>query len=336
MFRVTMAEVVSRAQEFTDAVLFPSAMDVDSADIIPAANLDALAAAGLYGIAGPAEAGGLNADLATLCRVIEIMAGGCLTTTFVWLQHHGAVRAIAATDNNLLRSRWLSPLCRGERRTGIALGGARPGPPLLRAKRVSGGYLLDGTAPWVTGWDQIDAVYTLARDDNGQLVAALLPAQLCEHLTAHRLSLVAVNASRTVELTFSGYFAPDDLVCSVFPHAEWLARDATGLRPNGSLSLGVAARCCQLAGLGPLDDELTELRARLDAADAESMPAARAAASEFAFRAAGAAAAVGGSNAIRAGHHPQRLVREALFLLVFGSRPTIKESLTRLLTAGSG
>ena len=146
-----MAEVVSRAQEFTDAVLFPSAMDVDSADIIPAANLDALAAAGLYGIAGPAEAGGLNADLATLCRVIEIMAGGCLTTTFVWLQHHGAVRAIAATDNNLLRSRWLSPLCRGERRTGIALGGARPGPPLLRAKRVSGGYLLDGTAPWVTG-----------------------------------------------------------------------------------------------------------------------------------------------------------------------------------------
>lgn len=45
----------------------------------------ALAAAGLFGLASPPAAGGLDVDLATFCNVIEIMPSGCLATTFVWL-----------------------------------------------------------------------------------------------------------------------------------------------------------------------------------------------------------------------------------------------------------
>jgi alkylation response protein AidB-like acyl-CoA dehydrogenase len=341
MFLVTVlpvsgAELISRAAGLADAVLFPAAMAVDAADAVPVSHLDALAAAGLYGLAGPAWAGGEDASLATFCDVIEILAGGCLSTAFVWLQHHGVVRAVAATANERLRSSWLEPLCRGERRAGIALGGARPGPPLLRARPVEGGYVLDGTAPWVTGWNRVDAVYTLARLPDDRLVAALVPAATGEQLSAQRLGLVAVNASWTVELSFSGYFVPETLVCSVFPQAEFLARDAEGLRPNGSLSLGVAGRCCRLIGSSPLDPELVRRRERLDRAEARSMPAARAAASQFAFQAAGAAVAAAGSSGILADQNPQRLAREALFLLVFGSRPAIKESLTGLLLAAQG
>jgi hypothetical protein len=330
---MSAAEAVRQAQQLADTVLYPSAMDVDAALEVPRSHLDALAAAGLYGIAGLACYGGTDVDLATFCRVIEIMAGSCLATTFVWLQHHGVVRALAAAPNEELRSNWLGPLCRGQRRAGIALGGARPGPALLRARPTAGGYLLDGTAPWVTGWGMVDAIYTLARDEAGQLVAALLPAEDGKHLAAHRLRLVAVNASCTVELGFTGYFVPEQLVCSVFPQADWLARDAQGLRANGSLALGVAARCCDLIGAGPLHGQLARIRDRLDAAAADAMPAARAAAAEFAFRASGAAVAATGSRAIMAGQHPQRLAREALFLLVFGSRPAIKENLTALLAA---
>ena len=325
------ADAVSRAEQLSRTVLFPSAAAVDAADLVPAGHLDALAAAGLYGIAGPAELGGLDADLATFCRVIEILASGCLATTFVWLQHHGAVRALAACANGQLRETWLRPLVQGRRRAGIALGGARPGPPLLQATRTAGGYVFDGTAPWVTGWGLIDVIYTLARDSEGQLIAALLPARPSETLAASRLNLVAVNASATVELRFAAHPVPDGLICSVFPHADWLAGDAQGLRPNGSLSLGVAARCCLLIGASPLDAELVGVRDRLDSADAEAMPAARAAAAEFAFRAAGAAIAAAGSRGILVGQHPQRLAREAEFLLVFGSRPAIKESVMTLL-----
>jgi alkylation response protein AidB-like acyl-CoA dehydrogenase len=345
MSPMTPAEALSRATQVAEEMLFPAAISVDSADRIPAEQLDALANAGLYGLAGPAIAGGLGADGATFASVIEIMASGCLATTFVWLQHHSAVRALAASQNAVLRDQLLNPLCLGEHRAGVALGGARPGPPSLRARAVPGGFVLDGFAPWVTGWDMIDVIQTLARDDAGNVVAALLPAQAGGTLAATRLPLVAVNASRTVELTFAGHYVPTELVTDVIPHAEWLARDASGLRPNGSLSLGVGSRCCRI--LGELADqgnrlagaarrlaaELAAHRVALDDADAEAMPAARAAASAFAFQAAGVLVAAAGSQAILADEHPQRLAREALFLLVFGSRPAIKDQLTARLTA---
>jgi alkylation response protein AidB-like acyl-CoA dehydrogenase len=342
MSAMTAAVALSRTRRVADEVLFPSAMNVDAADRIPAGHLDALASAGLYGLAGPRSAGGWDADMATFCDVIEIMSGGCLATAFVWLQHHSAVRALASSDNSRLRDRWLEPLCEGAQRAGIALGGARPGPPLLRARAVPGGYALDGSAPWVTGWDMIDVVHTLARDDSGNIVAALLPAQASASLAADRLDLVAVNASRTVELRFADHFVPAELVSLVIPHSEWAARDAGGLRANGSLSLGVASRCCQLVGqladcaamAAELRAGLTSRRAALDAADAGAMPAARAAASAQALQAAVALVAAAGSQSILVGEHPQRLAREALFLLVFGSRPEIKARLTALLTAG--
>jgi alkylation response protein AidB-like acyl-CoA dehydrogenase len=331
---VTSAAAIDRARRIAETVLYPSAMAVDGLQAIPAAHLDALAAAGLYGIAAPPQAGGLGADLGTFCAVAEILASGCLATTFVWLQHHGAVRALAESPNKRLRLAWLRPLAAGQRRAGVALGGARPGPAALAARRVPGGYELDGTSPWVTGWGMVDVIYTLARGTEGELIAALIPAQASLGLTVTRLDLVAVNASATVELSFGGHFVPDGQVSSVFPQAEWLARDSSGLRPNGSLALGVAARCCQLAGQPGLDAELSQVRARLDRADPDAMPAARAAAAAFAFRAAGSAVAATGSRGILAGQHPQRLAREALFLLVFGSRPAIRENLVSLLVSG--
>jgi alkylation response protein AidB-like acyl-CoA dehydrogenase len=75
MGRMIATEALSQAGHVAEEVLFPAAMKVDAADRIPAAHFDALARAGLYGLAGPVGAGGLDADLATFCSVIEIMAG---------------------------------------------------------------------------------------------------------------------------------------------------------------------------------------------------------------------------------------------------------------------
>jgi alkylation response protein AidB-like acyl-CoA dehydrogenase len=329
MGQVSATAVLQRARQIADELLFPAAMAVDGADRVPAGQLDLLAQEGFYGLAGPAACGGLEASPATAYRVIETLASGCLTTAFVWLQHHGAVRAARATP--ALRARWLPPLCRGERRAGLALGGALPGPPRLRASPADGGYLLDGVSPWVTGWGMIDTLHAAARDEQGNVVTALLDAIAGPTLTAEPLQMVAVMASSTVQLRFERHFVAADRVTGISPHREWLARDAMGLRPNGSLALGVAARCCALIGPSPLDDQLDAARAALDAADSDAMPAARAAAAELAMRAAAALVTAQGSRAILVSEHPQRLAREALFLLVFASRPAIRESLSRRL-----
>jgi hypothetical protein len=66
------------------------------------------------------------------------------------------------------------------------------------------------------------------------------------------------------------------------------------------------------------------------------MAEARAAAAELAVRAAAALAVRDGSRSVAVDQQVQRLAREALFLLVFGSRPGIKSALLRRFGASAG
>ncbi len=336
----TARDVLAAARGLADDLLFPDAMRVDGLDVLPVAHLDALAALGLYGAPAPVQAGGLGLDLAATCAVVEELAGGCLTTTFVWLQHRGLVMTLAAEGTPAaLRDRWLGPACRGEVRGGIALTGLIPGPPQLRARPAGGGWRLDGEAPWVTGWGLIDLLLVLARGPGDSIVSLILDAAACPGLTVTRQRLSAVNASVTVRLGFDDVAVPGERFAGQWPFdpAESLRPDR--MRINGSLALGLAGRCARLLGPGPLNEEADACRERLDAAvaaDAAAMAEARAAASELAVRATAALAVRDGSRAVAVDQHAQRLAREALFLLVFGSRPGIKSALLRRFGASAG
>ena len=336
----TARDVLAAARELADDLLFPEAMRVDRLDVLPVAHLDALAALGLYGAPVPVEACGLGLDLETYCAVVEELASGCLATTFVWLQHRGLVMTLAADGTPAaLRDRWLGPACRGEVRGGIALGGLLPGPPRLRARPDGGGWRLDGDAPWVTGWGLIDLLLVVARTQDDRVMSLILDAAAQPGLTVTRERLAAVNASVTVRLGFDAVFVPAERQAGQGPFdpAESLRPDR--MRVNGSLALGLVRRCARLLGPGPLDDELAACRERLDdaiTAGPDVMAEARATASELAVRAAAALAVRDGSRSAAVDQQVQRLAREALFLLVFGSRPGIRSALLRRFGASIG
>jgi alkylation response protein AidB-like acyl-CoA dehydrogenase len=327
-----MSDPIALAEEIGDGVLFPGAMEVDGAGVVPVDRLDRLAAAGFYGLAGPADAGGMGLeDMATALEIIEIMAAGCLTTAFVWIQHHGAVRALIEAPA-LLRDTWLERLCAGAVRAGVAFSGLRrPGPPILTAIEHDDGWPFRGFAPWVTGWGRIDVIRAAARRENGDIVWALIDATAGPTLRAEPLRLAAVNASATVTLFFDDHAVPPERVISIQPFDEWQARDRASLRLNGSLALGVARRCAALLESDVLRTELSECRRALDRASLEAMPEQRARASELALRAATTLVVSGGGRAIALDHQAQRLAREALFLLVFGQTATIKAAQLRRL-----
>ena len=333
--RETEVDVVQEARRIAEDVLFPGAIATDSAEVVPVERLDALADAGFYGLPGPREAGGLAADLSATCAVIEALAGGCLTTTFVWAQHLGAVLAAAHSNSAALREEWLEPLCRGTRRAGLALAGVLP-EPLLRARPVSEGWLFSGTAPWVSGWGRIDVVHTAARDAEDNVVWAFVDARESTTLTVEPLELVAVNASATVRASFADVFVPEDRVTATLPREAWSRPEPAVLRIHASFALGLVDRCCRLLGPGTFDEELAACRAALDDATPETMPTARAAASELALRAAGALVVSTGSKAAVRDQHAQRIAREALFLLVYGSRPAVRAALLDRLGASAG
>jgi hypothetical protein len=169
----------------------------------------------------------------------------------------------------------------------------------------------------------------------GRALRVLVDARESESLGASRLRLAAADASRTVELRFGGHFVPQGRVISLEPFEPPPVFDGGG-RPNGSLSLGVARRCCALMGPSPLDDEVDMRRRRLDEATPETMAEARAAASELAVRAAARLAAHTGSSSILVTSQAQRLYRESLFLLVFGTRPAIRAGLLERFTGTGG
>jgi alkylation response protein AidB-like acyl-CoA dehydrogenase len=325
-------DVVETAQQLADEVLFPAALTTDAADAVPVELLDALAAAGLYGLAGPAAAGGLDADFESVCAVVEALASGCLTTTFVWVQHLGAVLAVASSENVALRDEWLGPLCRGERRNGLALGGAVPGLARLVARETEDGWTFDGSSPFVSGWDRIDVVHTAARTEDGRLVWALVDATESATLATERLELAALNATATVQATLHDHPVPAGRVTSVSPFREGPTPPQV-LRIHASLALGVAARCCRLLGPSPLDDELTACRAELDRLDAAMIEAARASAGELALRAAAALTVSRGSRSLLVVDHAQLLVRDALFVLVYALRRGSRDALLGRLGA---
>ena len=327
--------VLAAARRLADDVLFPDAMRVDRLDVLPTAHLDALAALRLYGAPAPREAGGLGLDLRELSAVVEELAGGCLATAFVWLQHVGLLTTLAfGGAPPALRDRWLAPACGGSLRGGIALTGLMPGPPLLRARPAEGGWRLDGTAPWVTGWGLVDLIVVVARGPDDTVVTLIMDAAGQPGLTVSRQRLSAVDASVTVRLGFDAVEIPGERFAGQAPFDPAASTQPEALRVNGSLALGVAGRCCRLLGPGPLDDELAACRVRLDEAleaGPAAMAAARASASELAVRASAALAVRDGSSSITVDQHAQRLAREAVFLLVFGSRPAIKTALLHQL-----
>lgn len=302
------------------------ASEVDRADAIPASHLDALAAIGLYGAFAPVSEGGLGLTLRELCGVVEELASACLASTFVWIQHFRLLAAVLDPSAPPLLRDQFSKVLGGETKGGVALGGLLPGPAKMIATPAEDGWLLDGEAPWVSGWGLVDRLFVAARGPDDTVVNFLIEAKDQRGLVVSRHRLSALHATVTVKLNFDELAIGADRVLGQVPYDP--SQEAPeGLRVNGSLALGVARRSCTLLGPTPLEDELRSRRDELDQANFETMPLARAGACELAVRAAHALAVQRGSSSVLEGDVAERTAREAALLLTFGSRPAIRRAL---------
>src|SRR5690349_5668694 len=234
--------LVDRARTIADEVLFPAADAVDAADRVPEEHFELLDREGFY------DVGGLGVD--ALGPITEALAGGCLSTAFVWIQHRSV----------------------GRRGAGIARSAARPSGLVVRPAQDA--YLLDGSVPWVTGWGILDVFEVGAYDpDDDTVKFFVVDGVSSASLTATPLDLIAANASRTVTLTFSSFAVAGDRFTRAVPFAQWSAGEAPGSALNGFLALGVAARCVRLMDSPPsLVAALDRCRELLLAADAETTP----------------------------------------------------------------
>lgn len=314
-------------------VLAPAAAATDRAPLVPRHHLDALAAAGLYGLQGPGAPGSTPTPRAAVREATETLAEACAATTFVWLQHHWPVRFLARSANDALRERHLADLCAGRTRGGVAATHLRrPGPRAVRAAVApGGGYRLEGRAPWVTGWGLVDLVLVGAGLDDGRILLAFVGAD-APGQDAQPFDLAVLQATSTVAVDFDGTpVAQADVVAVVEPD-DWEALDRVSAAAPSPGTFGVPRAVLALLRAAPeAGDAAAALAAELDrcratayrlideasaggpGSDLGAVSTARAWAVDLGVRAAHTAVSARGGRALLADDPGQRLLREAGF-----------------------
>lgn len=333
--------LVRRVAALARDLLEPQAAAVDAGQV-PRSHLDALAEAGVFGLHAPGPDGEAVPGPVTR-RVQELLAGADASTWFVQVQHHSPVRQLAALVEAGDR-RWCGRLA--ELATGRSIGGISyshlrrwPDRPVTATGLPGGGWRLDGTAPWYTGWELNDLALVAGASTDGRFVFGLVPAREGAGLHASQpLRLAALQATRTVALRLDGLVLEPDDVVEVLPAADWAVQDA---RPTVNVNpawFGIALRALELlaeAGRRPGESAAGEAAERLGAAllavraeayrlfdqvhpDAETARRLelRARAQQLMVDVTTALVLSGAGRSMAAGAPAQRLAREAMFMLV--------------------
>lgn len=358
--QVNRSALFDQLTELVEGEVLPGAVDVDRSGAFPAANIAALAELGLFGMVVPTSLGGLGLTAAEARAALRLLSSGCGATAFAFAQHHGATGAVAATRNDTISEHWLPKLL-----TTTLAGTAfahvrRPGRPVLRAVADEEGWVLSGTAPWVTSWGHAEVMTVAATTDDGQLVWALLPARETPGLHVDKVfGLMVFNATNTVALRFESLRIEPEQVLSVIDFGRWAARDrALSARPS-PLCLGIGDRALAelrvaapvvAASLDPwwtehvnaaeaqcvrvdqaIADRTIEASAANDAL-VEQTAAARTSALLAVQRLTTTLLAASGGGAIEDSHIAQRLSREALFFVIQAQSPDGKAATLGRLT----
>ena len=106
----TSCPQVDIARRLANDVLFPATVDTDRSGKIPTQQLQAIQDAGLYGIFSTEAVGGSNLSDSDRNLVIEALAGGCLTSTFIWQQHAGPASATSHCEGEAHRYALIAPV----------------------------------------------------------------------------------------------------------------------------------------------------------------------------------------------------------------------------------
>ncbi|GAC1323459.1 MAG: hypothetical protein NVSMB13_03390 [Mycobacteriales bacterium] len=300
--------------------------------------LAALAAAGLYGVMGPVEAGGLALPGFAARRVAELLSGADPQVWFLWYQHGPVVAMLAGSDNAGLAEQWLPELCSGRSMAGVAFSHLRSARPSITAAPGPQGLRLSGRQPWCTGWGLVDVILLGAVCDE-EVVFALVPARDGDGLQSTApLPLAVMGGTSTVALHLDDYVVPEALVVARLPYADWFAADLARNANVQPSTFGVAmAALDRLAVAAPeLADQLGTSLARVRQAAyslVDDVPTAertderlalRAQALLLAVEAATALVAARGGAGLSLADPAQRLLRAATFQLVHAQSGAVR------------
>jgi alkylation response protein AidB-like acyl-CoA dehydrogenase len=345
--------ILQEAERFLREEVAPRAQEIDADPEALRSALDGLCRRNLMAIRRPPQYGGPGLSEPAFRQFQESVARYSGALAFLQTQHQSAGSMISKSPNQRLKEEYLPQMGDGRKLVGIGFSQLRrPGPPVLRAEPVAGGYRLNGSVPWLTGWTFYPEFLVGATLPSGEAVFGVLPFQPSEASGAsirfsEPMRLAAMESPLTVSAELENWLLPEELVCFV-QRAGWIQNnDMINITLQGHFALG-----CARAGLDVLDqaaqkkplpflarahhalqEELEECRAATTEAHAqpneettEERLRIRAWAIDLAVRCAHAAVAASSGAANSLSHPAQRVYREALVYTVSAQTSAIMEA----------
>ena len=242
-------EILESAVAFLREEVSPRANEIDrDVDALRWA-LDGLCERELMALRRPIEYGGPGLNEPMFRDFQEAVARFSGSLAFLQTQHQSAVSMIAKGDNDALKQEYLPKMADGQRLIGIGFSQLRrPGPPMLTAQPVDGGYLLNGIVPWVTGYGLFGEFLIGAALPDGRAVFGIVPFTPAKGIGfGGVMRLAAMESPQTVAAKLDGFVLEAGRTAFIKP-AGWIQNnDMINIALQGFFALG-----CAQAGLDQL------------------------------------------------------------------------------------
>lgn len=348
-------ESLGAIREVIAAQLKPKVLDIDLKAEYPEEFLRALGRAGGFRGAVDAEFGGNELGLKHVVQVMEEVSKECMSSGFlVWCQT-ACARYIQLSNNAWVKKEFLPRIAAGELLVGTGLSNTIKSCDnieeyRLSAKRVDGGYIVNGVLPWVSnlGQDHYFATGCPVRSEDGSnegLVFILVDCQQAGFKLVDCAHFIGLDGTRTLACQFKEVFVPDNMVLAQPDEsAAYVKRIKPGMiLAQMGMGLGLIDACGKLMAQSNrtlahvnqyLDDQFEDIESALEegraatyalADEVQQGPVAdrtlailklRLAGGELSVRAAHAAMLHQGAKGYLVRNAAQRRLREAYFVAI--------------------
>jgi len=345
--------LLNTAQSYFQESVAPVASEIDENPEALKAALQGMSSRSLLALQVPQAWGGAGVSELTLRQFQQLVPRYSGALAFLQTQHQSAGRFLANSDNEWLKRQYLPYMSQGEVLVGVGFSHLRrQGKPMVKAMPVKGGYEIDGTVPWITGFGFFQDFILGATLPDGQAVYGMLPLTDTVQQTGGTIALSkpmqlgAMSSTSTVTAELSHWFLPQELVLFTKPADAIHENDQKNVLHHGFHCLGNTRAGLDIIeavyqnkqlpfikqAFNTFNEELQRCQSAMIAALAPNSQTwnerlkLRAWAINLAQRCATAAVTVSSGAANYRYHAAQRVYREALVFTVSGQTTAVMEA----------
>jgi alkylation response protein AidB-like acyl-CoA dehydrogenase len=200
---------------FSEERIAPRAEAIDAAHAFPRELFAELAEMGVFAMRYPEDVGGADAGLVEFCLALEEIARGSMSLAgCAAMQSLMGTKFLHMLGNADIVERLFKPALRGERIGAICMTEPNAGSDLdsiaTHARKVDGGYVLNGQKTWVTSAPVADFFTVFAKAGEAKKLTIFLVERAFKGLSVGRaIEKMGVWALPTSELALDECFVPD-------------------------------------------------------------------------------------------------------------------------------